>query len=414
MRISFPAHQLKGAVHLPSSKSLSNRALMIKAYAGVPVDLQNLSAANDTVLLQCLLEQIAKDPHSRIVDVEDAGTAFRFLLSYLSVQDGREFILNGTKRLQQRPISDLVDALRSLGASIEYLEEDGFAPLLIRGNKLQGGVVQISAGVSSQFVSSLCLLAPVLPLGMEIKMTGQVVSDTYIQMTLALMQQFGIASEWTDNRILIRPQVYQSATYTVENDWSSACFFYAMAMLDKETELFFPNLSLNSMQGDAYIARLSEDLGIQTKAVEGGLCLHNGHNRKAAAHTTYNLSGHPDLAVPVIVAFALAHRDLRIAGIQHLEYKESRRLTVLQQELGKLGIQLPVKDDTLSFTSVASGNTSPVINVNVHDDHRIAMALTLPALMGITMVPDNPQCVMKSFPGFYTEISTLGFAITEA
>lgn len=411
MKISFTADQLKGTVRLPSSKSLSNRALMIQAYAGTPLELINLSAANDTVLLKRILDRIALDPAYRIIDVEDAGTPFRFLLSFLAKQPNREFVLKGSERLHQRPINDLVDALCSLGASIDYLGEEGFAPLLIHGRELRGGEVHIRAGASSQFISSLCLLAPVLSTGLDIRLSEQVVSDTYISMTLGVMRHFGIESAWHGSRIVIAQQAYHPARYVIESDWSSACFFYAMAMLHDETALHFPNLSPRSLQGDAAIAAFAEEFGVITSEEGNGLSIRTTEIRVASPQRIYHLGRYPDLAVPLIVAFALRYPEKQISGIGHLEWKESRRITVLQYELAKLGMKLAMHDETLTFQKGEPAIPGTDIPVHVSGDHRIAMAMTLAALIGYPLVIDDPLCVKKSFPDFFSVIKALGFTI---
>ena len=270
IRISHPTGILRGTVKLPASKSESNRALLMQALCSKKITLHNLSDANDTILLQRLLKAPDKE-----INAEDAGTVMRFLTAYFSLTDQPK-ILTGTERMCQRPIGILVEALRELGAEIKYLQNEGFPPLEILNFKPQfsgEAKVKMHGDVSSQFISALLLCAPVLPRGLRLELEGKIASRPYIEMTLALMQQFGVSSTFTQNAIGIAPESYQSGRFSVEADWSAASYWYSLVALAKEAEIFLLGLRKNSRQGDKKVAELMENFGVKTTFLPEGILL---------------------------------------------------------------------------------------------------------------------------------------------
>ena len=408
MRIQATSSPLKGAVQLPASKSISHRVLMIQAMCKQEIHLDNLSEAHDTVILKNLLERIKKTTGDSTLDVEDAGTPFRFLTAYASTQHGRNFVLTGSKRLCERPVRDLVEALQSIGADIEYIDKDGFAPLLIKGKKLQGGSIQIAGDVSSQFISALCLIAPSLQNGLHIEILHQKVSSSYIEMTLAIMREFGIQYTETAHQINIPQQEYTATKYTIENDWSSATFFYSMAMIADEAEITIYGLLQKSFQGDSMIQHIATQFGVETIYDNHNLIIRKNHTTPISTSEVINLISHPDLAVPFIVACAIKYPSIQLTGIQHLELKESKRITALQDELKKINRALIYSEGILRFQKIVETNQSNEIEFNTYNDHRIAMALSMLALADYTITLDNATCVEKSFPFFFTQLQQVG------
>jgi 3-phosphoshikimate 1-carboxyvinyltransferase len=420
MRLSYNQPKLSGSVKLPSSKSLSNRALMLQAFFPTKISIQNLSEANDTVLLDNILKQLQafiqfNQSETPTINAEDAGTTFRFLTAYLSSLKGFEFLLTGTERMCNRPVNELVDALLHIGADISYIDKKGFPPLMIKGKDLIGGTIHINASVSSQFISALCLLAPTLEQGLTIVLEGQIVSQPYIDMTLSLMREVGIETLFKKNKISIEKQTPNQTCLTIENDWSSATFFYGMAMMSNhEVNLSLPYLNHQSLQGDSFIIKLATHFGIETSDINGdGIRIFKNKQIVLNQNLVVDLTAYPDLAIPFIVACATCYPSITIKGIAHLEYKESKRLTALTTELKKIGIELEYNLEILTFKQIHQLDTTLQISFHTYDDHRIAMALSMLALLGIEVSLDSAECVQKSFPNYWLQLQQLGFKIHE-
>ena len=420
MRLSYNQTKLIGSVQLPSSKSLSNRALMLQAFFPTKISIQNLSEANDTVLLKNILKQLQayiqfNQSETLSINAEDAGTTFRFLTAYLSSLKGFEFLLTGTERMCNRPVNELVDALLHIGADISYIDKKGFPPLMIKGKDLIGGTIHINASVSSQFISALCLLAPTLEQGLTIVLEGQIVSQPYIDMTLSLMREVGIETLFKKNKISIEKQTPNQTCLTIENDWSSATFFYGMAMMSNhEVNLSLPNLNRQSLQGDLFIVELASHFGIETNDINGdGIRIFKNKQIVLNQNLVVDLTAYPDLAIPFIVGCATCYPSITIKGIAHLEYKESKRLTALTTELKKIGIELEYNLEILTFKQIHQLDTTHKVSFHTYDDHRIAMALSLIALLGIEVTLDSTECVQKSFPEYWLQLQHLGFKIHE-
>lgn len=394
---------LEAAIHLPTSKSISNRVLMIQALCKEKFKIDNLSEANDTILLQHILSSIKETNEIQEINVEDAGTPFRFLTAYLSTLEGKSFLLTGTQRMNERPIASLVEGLNNLGADISYTEKKGFPPLLIKGKKLHGNEINIDSSESSQFVSALCLIAPTFDNGLKINLSENIVSASYINMTLSVMNDFGIEYQNLNNSIIIVSQKYQSKNYFTENDWSSACFFYAMAMIVDEATITLNGLKKISSQGDSFIAELCKSFGIETD-FENNNCILSKKNIADCYLQIANLKDHPDLAIPFIVACAIKNPTIKITGLSHLAFKESNRLEALKTELQKVHIYLHYENDLLSFENKMNECKTKNIHFKSYQDHRIVMALNLFSFIGFTVSFDDKTCVKKSFPNYWNEM----------
>lgn len=400
---------LKGNIDLPASKSISNRLLLIRALCEESFSITNLSEAGDTQILARALSSIQATSDTQTINVEDAGTAFRFMTAMLACRKEGQYTLSGSRRMHQRPIGELVSALRLLGADIQYLEVESFPPLQIIGRTLKGGKVAIESGISSQFVSALCMIAPMLRDGLEISLLNDVVSSAYITMTLQLMSDFGIHYSREPKTIKIPGQKYQAKAVTVENDWSSMSFFYAFAMLADEVDFTVRFLQEKSLQGDSFIRQFAAGFGIISRFNEQMLHVSKKEPFHQKYARCYHLSEVPDMAIPVIVACAIRFPELTFSGLQHLQYKESDRLYALKNELKKVNIDLLYKNDLLCFDSSNYIAGKQTVHFNCYQDHRIAMALSLFAFEGFTVILNDPACVQKSFPHYFEELSKLGF-----
>jgi 3-phosphoshikimate 1-carboxyvinyltransferase len=365
--------------------------------------LTNLSEANDTVLMKQLIN--SSDP---VLDVEDAGTTMRFLTAYLSVQ-GQEKVITGTDRMKLRPIGLLVDALRALGARISYLEKEGFPPLKIEGFEGQKtNQLTIRGDVSSQYISALMMIAPTLPKGLILTLTGKVGSRPYIDMTASLMRKFGVKVQVNENVIEVSPQPYKPCDYRVEADWSAASYWFEFTALADRAEITLPNITMRSFQGDRVIADLMEQLGVKSEPRGNNLLL-----TKKEAHTelTFDFTHCPDLAQTVAVVCAAKGIHGTFTGLESLRIKETDRIHALHQELQKIGAQLI---ETGSFWKlVPTQNIQEIIpTINTYLDHRMAMAFAPLATLR-DIVIENPAVVRKSYPGYWDDLKTVGFRMTE-
>ena len=392
---------LNGNVSLPPSKSISNRILIIKAICGQHFEIRNISQSTDTQFLQNILES-----QNEIINAGDGGTTFRFLTAYLCLTEG-EKILTGSNRMKERPVGTLVNALKELGAQIEYTERENYPPLLIRGGTLKGGEISVDASGSSQFISALLLIAPMLKEGLKLHLIGTKVSEPYIDMTLRLMGEFGIKYEKDFNSITIPYQQYNVKDIEVESDWSSAAFFYQIASLaDKSLQLHLKGLKKSSIQGDKIIADLMHYFKVETTYENDGVLLTKGNER--IPKLRFNFSSYPDLVPSLLATCGAMGVNATVWGINHLRLKESDRITALQNELGKTGVKFYEKDE--NFICEGKMNRTDLL-VNTYSDHRIAMAFAPLALLFGKIDIENPDVVKKSFPGFWNELVKLGFEI---
>lgn len=373
------------------------------ALGGGKSTLTNLSEANDTVLMRQLIN--SSDP---VLDVEDAGTTMRFLTAYLAVQ-GQEKVITGTDRMKLRPIGLLVDALRVLGARISYLEKEGFPPLKIEGFEGQKtNQLTIRGDVSSQYISALMMIAPTLPKGLTLTLTGKVGSKPYIDMTASLMRKFGVEVQVNENVIEVNPQSYKSCDYRIEADWSAASYWFAFTALADQAEITLPNITMRSFQGDRVIADLMEQLGVKSEPRGNNLLL-----TKKEAHTelTFDFTHCPDLAQTVAVVCAAKGIHGTFTGLESLRIKETDRIHALHQELQKIGAQLI--ETGSSWKLVPTHNIPETIpTINTYLDHRMAMAFAPLATLR-DIVIENPTVVRKSYPGYWDDLKTVGFTLAE-
>ena len=383
-KISHPTKVVECEINLPSSKSISNRLLIIQALCMENFKIENLSISDDTINLQKAISS-----KENTINIGDAGTSFRFLTSYLSIQKGQEFILTGSDRMKERPIKELVSVLRKMGAKIEYLENEGFPPLKIIGTDLEGGKIEIDGDVSSQFITSILLIAPTLENGIELKILGELVSKPYVEMTLKLMKEFGIESDWTNNIITINHQNYIPKNYTVEADWSASSFWFEIASLSKRCNIRLNGLQQNSTQGDKKSIEIFNNLGVDSIFENGKLILTK--NQTISPFQTYNLIENPDLYQPLRCTLFSKKIEANFSGIQTLKDKETDRVISLETELNKL-------------------NSIKIIDT--HKDHRMAMSVAPLCLKFGKLQINDVEVVSKSYPDFWKDLKKSGFIIS--
>jgi 3-phosphoshikimate 1-carboxyvinyltransferase len=386
------------ANRLPASKSISNRVLIMDALSENRSTLHNLSDANDTQLMMSLIRSPGK-----VIDVEDAGTTMRFLTAYFAITM-QEKILTGTQRMRERPIGILVDALRTLGAEIMYTGQQGFPPLHIKGFSGQRiSVIKIRGDVSSQFISALMMVGPILPQGLTLELEGKIGSRPYIEMTAALMKKFGVTSSFSGNVITIAPQVYRPTEFAVESDWSAASYWFAFTALARKAEISLPRISLNSLQGDRSIVEIMKPLGVEATMAGNELKLTKAAHEKTF---TWDFTHSPDLAQTVAVTCAAKGIEGIFTGLESLRIKETDRISALQEELGKIGAAL--EESGNRWKLIPSQRLPASASFLTYKDHRMAMAFApLAALMDVTI--ENPAVVKKSYPMFWEDLRGIGF-----
>lgn len=402
---ALPSTLLSGSLQLPGAKSISNRLLVMRALAGTQTELPGLSTAGDTRLMLAALQNKTPDKFAG-----PAGTVMRFLLPYLCLQSG-EFVLSGSDRAHERPIAPLVTALKTLGAEIDYLGTEGHPPLRIRGKGMQGGVLEISAHISSQFISALLLVAPYLPQGLQLQLAGKVVSQPYIQQTIQLMQAWGAHIRWQAGSIKVAAQPYEAPSrFLVEPDWSSAAYWLAFAALLPKTRLVLTGLPLNTEQADQQAVSWFAALGCLVEETNKGLLLTH-HGETGVEQDLYNGENCPDLMPTLIVLCALKGHLARFEGLASLRLKESDRIEALLVNLEAAGAKVRVAGDVLQLErGIAAG--SAVVNIRCFNDHRMAMAFSLLAAAGKTVIFDQPEVVQKSYPDFWEHLNSFGFELS--
>lgn len=409
LNLSHKNGEIEGAVQLTGSKSECNRALIIQALSKGQVGIDNISNAADTVTLIQALE-LAKNAQDEVVkiDIGPAGTAMRFLTSYLNVVEG-SFELTGTQRMQERPIGVLTDALHSLGANISFLKETGFPPLAIQGGMQQKAKeVKINGNISSQYITSLLLVAPILENGLTLNIEGELTSSPYVNMTLEMMAEAGISYTWNENSIHIPAQSYQKTTLTVEPDWSAASYWYSMVALSKSGELLLKGLKKNSVQGDSAIAGIMTHFGVKSTFLDEGVLLQKTDEISDKTH--FDFIECPDLAQTIVVLATALRRNLTLSGLETLKIKETDRVAALQNEIGKYG-GLLTEDKEVYSLKTENVNFTEGLQFSTYEDHRMAMAFAPLALMGITIKIEEPEVVVKSYPDFWKDLEKAGFTV---
>ena len=405
IKVTAPA-KIHTTIQLPSSKSISNRALIINALGNGTHHPENLSDCDDTrVMIRALNDD------KETIDIMAAGTAMRFLTAYLSVTPGTR-IITGTERMQQRPIQVLVNALRELGADIEYVANDGFPPLRITGRELRKDTISLPGNVSSQYISALLMIAPVLTNGLTIRLTGDIISRPYINLTLQLMNDFGVRAEWTDDhRLKVEPQAYHSTPFYVESDWSAESYWYQIVALSKEAEVTLPGLFKDSYQGDSQVAGIFRSLGVETIYKDKAVILKK--NGKSVERLDYDFINQPDLAQTFVVTCALLNIPFRFSGLQSLKIKETDRMAALITEMRKLGYILHETDGSVLSWEGERCTTEEHPAIDTYEDHRMAMAFAPTCLALPEILINNPQVVSKSYPRYWEDLRQAGFIIKE-
>lgn len=407
-KVTATTKEIRAKISLPSSKSISNRALIINALSYSPYPLSNLSDSDDTKVMWEALHS----NNSRF-DIGHAGTAMRFLTAFLSKIVG-EWEITGSERMQQRPISILVDALRQLGAKIEYLKNEGFPPLKITGSYLTGKTIELDGSVSSQYITALLLIAPTLENGLILRLTGEITSRSYIELTLGLMARFGIKYHWEGNEIHVPEQHYFPIDFTVESDWSGASYWYQILALCEKGEVFLENLELDSLQGDAGISDWFIPFGIVSTQQKGGVLLTKTTQIKPKK-LVLDFIENPDVAQTMACLCIALNVPFHFSGLKTLKIKETNRIAALENELVKFGalITEPTEGE-LAWDGIINPETileNPTIET--YHDHRMALSFAPFALTGKAILINDPMVITKSYPGFWNDLKSVGFKIEE-
>ena len=392
------------AIAISGSKSETNRLLLLQAlYPNI--QLQNTSNSDDSLVMEKALSS-----SEETINIHHAGTAMRFLTAYFAAQEGRTVVLTGSSRTKERPISILVEALRQLGAKIEYLENEGFPPLKITGQKITASKVALQANVSSQYISALLLIASKLENGIEITLEGPLTSIPYINMTLALLQEIGIETAFEGNTIRVKPSTnHQPITLTVESDWSSASYFYSIVALSEVgTTIRLSSYKKNSLQGDSALVTLYENFGVTTTFDGNTICLTKTYNVQPTTYTL-QLNNTPDIAQTIAVTCLGLGLGCHLSGLHTLKIKETDRLEALQMELTKLGAEVTVTEDTLTLKATTSIPSN--VKIGTYTDHRMAMAFA-PLALKVPIVIKDAEVVSKSYPNFWSDLKAVGFQIS--
>lgn len=403
--ISKKTKILDGRLVLPASKSISNRVQIINALSYNFEPIKNLSDCDDSKAMQRILNS-----NTNIFDVGHAGTTMRFLTAYLSKIVG-EWTLTGSHRMKERPIGVLVDALNSIGAQISYLEKDGYPPLKIFGSNLTGEEVELKGNTSSQYITALLLIAPTLEKGLKIKLKGKIVSRSYIEMTLNIMSEFGIKSEFKGQEIFVANQSYQRMPYTVEGDWSGASYWFAFMALADEGKLYLEGLKRHSFQGDSGLLPVFEKLGVKAQFSKRGMFIEK--MASDCKKLKFDFNQMPDLAQTFAVCACLKNIPFHFTGLETLKIKETDRIFALITELGKLGYILsePAEGE-LAWEGERKAEEENIV-IETYHDHRMALAFAPIALLRSKVAIDSPDVVNKSYPTFWDQLKQLGFDVKE-
>jgi 3-phosphoshikimate 1-carboxyvinyltransferase len=385
-------------IDLPASKSISNRALILNKLAQSDIAIRNLSDSDDTRLLQNALNSSDSE-----IDIGAAGTAMRFLTACFAISEG-EKILTGSERMKQRPIKIPVDALNALGADISYLQNEGFPPLKIVGKSLPGGAVTLKGNVSSQYVSALMMIAPVMHNGLEIRLEGEIVSLPYINMTAQIMELYGVKVNFSSNVIKIAPQTYLPVDFSVEPDWSAASYWYEFLAIAGKGSLLLQNLRAHSLQGDSKTAALFQNIGVSTSFTPTGAML--TANGNYIDEFSYNFSNEPDLVQTFVVTCCMLGIKFYFGGIQSLKIKESNRVAALIAEIRKMGYLLHETPDGILTWNGERCPPDADIQIETYQDHRMAMAFA-PASLKYPITILKPEVVSKSYPKFWEDVKMI-------
>lgn len=401
--VLHPSRVIKVGLSLTGSKSITNRLLILRnIYPSLTI--KNKSKSEDSVVLENALKS-----SSNIKDINHAGTAMRFLTAFYSIQEDKEIIIKGSKRMHERPIYPLIDCLKLIGADISYLEKDGFPPIKIKGKKLNFKKVEISSNISSQFISAILLVAPKLVGGLVIELKGELISKPYVKMTLSLLNNLGIKTSFEGKLIKVENlEKIQEKCINVESDWSSASYWYSIVAFSKRAEVRLNNFYKKSIQGDSVLVKYYKELGVDTKFVENKIILTKIKDFTPPKHLTLNLVDSPDLAQTIAVTCFGLKIHCFLDGLQTLNIKETKRLNALKNELTKLGANVQVTESSLKIFEAQKLKKNIIINT--YHDHRMAMSFA-PLSLKIPISIENPNVVVKSYPGFWDDLKKAGFII---
>ncbi|MCH4821793.1 3-phosphoshikimate 1-carboxyvinyltransferase [Gramella lutea] len=394
----------KANLKITGSKSESNRLLILQAlYQNI--EIENLSNSDDTVVLKKAL-----DKGNGLIDIHHAGTAMRFLTAYFASKEGCEVEITGSKRMKERPIRLLVDALQRMGADIQYKNEVGYPPLIIKGKKLHVDSVRLKANISSQYISALMLIGASLPKGLEIILEGQITSTPYILMTLEILKQAGIKGSFKDDRIFIEPtKEVKPVKIAVESDWSSASYFYSIAAIAEKAEIKLSNYRKESRQGDSCLAEIYKSFGVKTQYGDNTIILTK--EKKQRSFRIYeDLRNSPDIAQTIAVTCLALGMECKLDGLHTLKIKETDRLQALKNEMEKFGAKVKITEDCLLLLPV--GSLKSEVSVKTYNDHRMAMAFA-PLGLKTSLSILEAEVVSKSYPDFWKDLNKLGFESKE-
>ena len=417
--LKSPSSQLPASIKITGSKSETNRLLLLQALCQ-NITLENTSNSDDSeVMAKALNSQFTihtrakgelSKANAQLIDVHHAGTAMRFLTAYFAIQEGREVVLTGSSRMQERPIKILVNALCQLGAEISYEVNEGFPPIRIKGKKLTQNIVSLPANVSSQYISALLLIAPKLENGLELTLEGEITSVPYIKMTLALLNQLGIQTAFVGNCISVKPQlITHNSQLIIESDWSSASYFYSIVALSPlGTEITLSSYKENSLQGDSALVKIYKDFGVETTFNSNSSITISKSKIKNQKALVYNLNASPDIAQTIAVTCFGLGIACHLTGLHTLKIKETDRLLALNNELEKLGATVSITNESLALAS--SNGMQPNIKIATYQDHRMAMAFA-PLALKVPIIITDAQVVSKSYPNFWEDLKNIGFQI---
>jgi 3-phosphoshikimate 1-carboxyvinyltransferase len=403
----------QSTIKISGSKSETNRLLLLKALHP-NLEIENASNSDDSdVMSKALKNSQLPTSSSHLVDIHHAGTAMRFLTAYFAQKKGSDIVLTGSTRMQERPIEILVDALKQLGANIEYVNNYGFPPLRIFGKKLTKNQVSLPANVSSQYISALLLIAPKLENGLELTLIGEITSIPYIKMTLALLNEIGVQSSFIENKVTVTPSaVAVPNTITIESDWSSASYFYSIIALSEiGTQITLSSFKKNSLQGDAALVEIYKNFGVETVFNDNKSIIISKIKTHNSQPISYNLNNSPDIAQTIAVSCFGLGIGCHLSGLHTLKIKETDRLKALKTELTKLGAKIEVTNDRLTLD--ASSKINSDVKIATYQDHRMAMAFA-PLALKTDIIIEDSEVVSKSYPIFWEDLKNIGFQIIES
>lgn len=399
---------MSSSISISGSKSETNRLLLLQALFP-EIQIENISNSDDSEVMQKALKDIQYSTSGiQVIDVHHAGTAMRFLTAFFAMQDGKDIVLTGSSRMKERPIKVLVEALNQLGAKISYLEKEGFPPIQIHGQWFTKNKVSLPANISSQYISALLLIAPKLKNGLELTLEGEITSVPYIQMTLSLLNEIGVSTKFEGQVITVSPlEKVKKNKIVVESDWSSASYWYSMVALSEiGTKIQLSSYKKNSLQGDAVLAEIYQDFGVETIFNENNsITLSKVKNCQLSA-VNYQLNNSPDIAQTIAVTCFGLGIGCDLAGLHTLKIKETDRLEALKIELTKLGANIIVTNDSLHLKS--SNEIKENGSVVTYQDHRMAMAFA-PLALKVPIQIEEAEVVSKSYPNFWEDLKTVGF-----